>query len=196
MVVDLGADAKRLRERVGARGDDHELLEIEPVVGVRAAVDHVQQRHRQRPRRLAAELPIERLPGFRGRRLRSRERAAQDRIRAEPTLRRRSVEPHERLVETALIVGIAAHDRVGDLPVHVSDRLQDALAEIYGRVGVSHLDRLVLARRRPGRHGRPTERARHEPDVHLDRRVPARVEDLASVNLGDVAHASVSFARS
>ena len=31
-VVHLGADAKRLGERLRARGDDHELLQVEPVV--------------------------------------------------------------------------------------------------------------------------------------------------------------------
>ena len=51
-VVDLGADPQRLRERLGAGGHDHELLQVDRVVRVRAAVDDVQHRHRQRRRAL------------------------------------------------------------------------------------------------------------------------------------------------
>ena len=39
---------------------DHELLEVHLVVGVRATVEHVHHRHRQHPRRLAAEVAPQR----------------------------------------------------------------------------------------------------------------------------------------
>ena len=52
-VEDLGAHAQALGEGARARRDDHELLEVDRVVGVGAAVDDVQHRHGQRraPRR-------------------------------------------------------------------------------------------------------------------------------------------------
>ncbi len=46
-VEDLGADAHRLGEGGGAAGDDHELLEVDAVVGVGAAVEDVHHRNRQ-----------------------------------------------------------------------------------------------------------------------------------------------------
>ena len=88
-------------------------------------------------------------------------------------------------VEPALVLGVGAEERVGDLPVHVADRLQHALAEVGGGIAVAQLDGLVLAGRRAGGHGRPSEGAGREPDVDLERRVAARVEELASVHLGD-----------
>ena len=100
-------------------------------------------------------------------------------------------------VERALVAGVEPDERLGDLPVHVRDRLRDALAEERGRVAVAQLDRLVLAGRGAGGHRRAPERARLEADVDLDRRVAARVEDLPPV---DVARCAVtrrsSFARS
>ena len=49
-VVDLRADPERVAERVRADGHDHELLQVDRVRGVRAAVDHVHHRHGQRRR--------------------------------------------------------------------------------------------------------------------------------------------------
>ncbi len=46
-VEDLGPDPQALREAGGAGRDDHELLEVDRVVGVGAAVQHVHHRHRQ-----------------------------------------------------------------------------------------------------------------------------------------------------
>ena len=195
-VEDLGADAERLGEGLGAGGDDHELLEVEPVLGVRAAVDDVHERHRQRPRAVAAEPAVQRSARVCGGRLRGGERAAEDRVRTEPALVRRSVELDQQVVERALIVRVDAGERARDLAVDVRDRFQHALAEVRRGVAVAQLDGLVLAGRRPGRDGRAPERARVEADVDLERRIAPRVEELSRVDVGDCAHASLSFARS
>ena len=167
-------------ENVAAPGrHDHELLQVEPVVGVRAAVDHVHQRDGQRARFVPAEPPVQRHAGVGGGGLRGGERAAEDRVRAEPALVRRPSSSIEERVDRALVVGVAPGERGGDLAVHVRDGGQHALAQIRARVSVAELDRLVLAGRRAGRHERPTQRAGVEHDVHLDRRIPARVEELA-----------------
>jgi hypothetical protein len=47
VVVDLGAHPQAVAQGRRARRDDHELLEVDAVVGVRAAVEHVHHRHRQ-----------------------------------------------------------------------------------------------------------------------------------------------------
>src|SRR6185295_4313399 len=49
----------RLGERGGLGRDDHELLEIDSVVGVLAAVDDVHHRHREDPRVRSAEVPVQ-----------------------------------------------------------------------------------------------------------------------------------------
>src|ERR1041384_4340801 len=78
----------------------------------------------------------------------ARERDAEDRIRAEAALVRRSVEVDERAVERLLMV-LRAGDRLRDLAVHVRHRLPDALAAPLG-AAVAQLDRLVHAGRRAG----------------------------------------------
>ena len=87
---------------------DHELLEVDLVVGVRAAVQHVHHRHGQHVRRLAAEVAPQRLPGLGRGRLRGRERHAEDRVGAEAALVRRAVEVDHRAVERLLVGGVDA----------------------------------------------------------------------------------------
>ena len=58
-VVDLGAHAQRLGEARGPRWNDHELLQVDRVVRMNAAVDHVQHRHRQGRGIVATEVPEE-----------------------------------------------------------------------------------------------------------------------------------------
>src|SRR3954471_15766413 len=58
-VEDLGAIAQALGEGRGADRQDHELLEVDRIVGMNAAVDDVHHRHRQQPRRGAADIAIE-----------------------------------------------------------------------------------------------------------------------------------------
>src|SRR5262249_61069767 len=130
-------------------------------------------------------------PATRGRPLRSWERDAEDRVGAQPTLVRRPVELDQHSVESGLVRGVTAPHGVGDVPLDVRDRVRDALAAV--RIApVPELDRLVDAGGRAGGNGRAAERARREPNVDLDGRVSARVEDLAGVDVGERGP-SVSF---
>ena len=88
------------------------------------------------------------------------------------------------VVERALIE-LAADERLGDLAVDVGDRLADALADVARLVAVAQLQRLALAGRRARRHRRPPEGAAVERDVDFDRRVAARVQNLAAVHACD-----------
>ena len=189
-VEHLGAAAQRLAEALGADRDDHELLHVEAVVRVRAAVDDVHHRHRHLHRARAAEVAIERQPRLLGRRLGDRHRHGEQRVRAEPRLVLRPVEVDQRPVDEALLRGVEAHDRLGDLGVDVLDRLQHALAAVAGLVAVAQLERLARAGRGARRHGRPSDHARFEQHVGLDRRVAPRIEDLPRHDIDDGAHAA------
>src|SRR5579884_51296 len=131
-VIGLGRDPQALGEGPGAGRDEHELLQVDRVVGVHAAVDHVQQRDGQRRRLLAAEMAEERDARGRGGRLGRGERDAEDRVRAEPALVRRPVELDEAAVERLLVHDVEPADRRGDLAVHVGDGPADALAAELG----------------------------------------------------------------
>ncbi len=158
MVVGLGADPQRLGEALGAGRDEHELLEVERVLRVRAAVDDVHQRHRQDVRVRAADPAVERQAGVGGRRLRDGERGAEDRVRAEPRLRRRPVELDQRAVDLALVGGVEPDERVRDLAVDVGDgaRRRPCRARRRRRRGA----RRPRARRSTRRTGRPQRRTR------------------------------------
>ena len=82
---------------------------------------------------------------------------------------------------------VAAAQLVGDLAVDVADGLLDALAAV-ALAAVAQLDGLVLAGGRAARHRRPAARAAGQHDLDLDGRVAARVEDLAAVDVDDLAH--------
>ena len=187
-VIALDAHPQRLGERRCAGRHEHELLEVERVLRMRAAVDDVHHRHGQHVGVRAAEPAIERQLGLRGGGLRDGERDAEDRVRTEPRLRLRAVELDHGAVDLALLARVEAADAVCDLAVDVGDGAGDALAEPR-LAAVPELDGLVLARRcaRGDRGG--TERAGLEPDLDLDGRIAARVEDLAGMDVDDRAHA-------
>ena len=95
----------------------------------------------------------------------------------------------ERGVEGGLVVGVAAVDGAGDLPVDVGDRGRHALAAV-GVPAVAQLGGLELTGRGARRHGGAPGRAGAQRDVDLDRRVAAAVEDLAGVDAVNRAHVS------
>ena len=131
-MIDLGADAEPLGERRRTDRHEHELLQVDRVVGVDAAVDHVQHRHRQGCGGLASELTPEWLSGIGCGRLRRCERDAEDRIRAQPAFVRRPVELDQLAVERLLVAGVRTQHGSGDLRVDVGDRIADPLASPGG----------------------------------------------------------------
>ena len=92
----------------------------------------------------------------------------------------------------ALVVGVEADQRVGDLAVDVTDRPRDALPE-PGVAAVAELDRLVLPGRGAGRHERHAERTGLEADLDLHRRISPRVDDLTAVHVNDRSHDFLLF---
>ena len=150
-VVRLRAPAQRLVEARRAHRREHELLEVDVAVGVRAAVEHVEQRHRQDVRVRAADVAVQREVALLGGRLRRRERDAEHGVRPEPPLVGRAVEPAQLVVEETLVERLDPREGIGDLAVDVGDRGPDALAAV-AVVAVAQLDGLVAARARAARH--------------------------------------------
>ena len=186
---------RALGEAGRARRQDHELLEVDLVVGVRAAVQDVH--HRQRQQRLAAvgEPAVQALARVGGGRVRGGERHAEQRVRAEPRLRFGAVELDHLPVQRRLLGqpadGQAAH-RARQLAVRVRDRAGHALAAV-ALAAVAQLERLAAARRRARGHGRAAAHARVELDVDLERRVAARVENLARAHFLDSTHGGAVY---
>ena len=186
-VEDFRAPAHGVAQRRRADRHDHEFLEVDRVVGMRAAIDDVHHRHRQHVRVRAADIAVERQAGGFRRGLGDRQRHAEDGVGAEPALVRRAVELDHRLVDVDLVLGFHAADRLEDLAVDGLDRLLDALAEI-ARAAVAQFDRLMRAGRGAGRNRGAAHRAVLEHDVDLDGRVAAAVQNFAADDVDDGGH--------
>ena len=181
-VVDLNASAKGLAEVVEPPGLDHELLEVHGVVGVLAAVEDVQHRHRERLGTRAAQVAIEREARGIGGGLGGGHRDTKDRVCAELCLVRRAIELDQGLVDRLLLAGVHPLDRRGDAVVDICDRLKDALAQIDGPVAIAEFDSLVLAGARAAGHGGSSEYSALEADLDLEGGVAPGIEDLACVD--------------
>ena len=177
----LDAHAERLGERRRVVRGDLELLEVDRVVRVPPAVDDVEAGHRQQRRVAAAEMPVQRDAGRRGRRPRRRHRHAENRVGAEPGLVRGAVEFDQPPVEPALVRRVVPGERPADLAVDVGHRLPDALAAV-ARAAVPQLRRLALAGRCAGRHARGRDGAVVEVDAGLHRRIAPRIDHFQPVD--------------
>ena len=90
---------------------------------VLAAVEDVHHRHRQRARVRSAQIAVERQSRRLGRGSGDRQRDAEDRVRAEPSLVRRAVELAHRAIDADLVERVEPDDRFGEVFVDVLDRV-------------------------------------------------------------------------
>ena len=187
-MVDLGAPAERLGVGLGADRGEEELLEVDAVVGVLAAVDDIEQRDGQDVRVRAAQVAEEGQVGRVRGRLGHRERDAEDGVRTAARLVLGAVRGDEDLVDDALLARLDTLDRGAELVDDGRDGLQNALAAVTALVAVPQLVRLEGSGRRAGRHGRTLDDAVVQQHLHLDGRVSTRVEDLAGAYSLDLCH--------
>ena len=159
-------------EALGAHRHGHELLQVDVVVGVLAAVHDVHHGHRQDVRVAAADVLIEGQPHRRRGGVGHGQRGAEDGVGAELGLVGRAVQGDQGLVDDALVGGVEAEQLLGDLVVHVVDGLVDRLAAVL-LPAVAQLDGFELAGRGAGRHRGAPGGARFELDLDLDRGVAA-----------------------
>ena len=143
------------REARRADRHDHELLQVDVVVGVHAAVDDVHHRHRQHVGVRAADVAVQRQLELGGGGLGDGQRHAEDGVGAEPGLVVRAVEGDELAVDEPLVEGVEAVDGVGDLAVDVARR------------------RLARPCRRSGRRRRAARPPRAHPSTRRTARWPA-----------------------
>ena len=185
---DLGAVAHRFAEGRRAHRDDHELLQIERVVGVRAAVDDVHHRHRHLHAAHAAEVAVQRQARFFGRGARDGHAHRQRGVGAQAALVVGAVQVDQRAVQEGLLRRIQAEHGFADLGVDVFHRAQHALAAVAALVAVAQFDGLARAGGRARGHGRAAHGAAFQQHVAFDGGVAAAVEDLSADDVDDGAH--------
>ena len=184
----LGAPTHGVGERRRADGHDHEFLEVDRIVGVGAAVDHIHHRGRQDARRRAADIAVKRQARGVSGRLGDCKRDAKNGVGPEPRFVRRAVEGDHRLVDLELILGVEPGHRIEDVAIDGLDRSQDALAAEPALVAVAQLHGFARSGRGARRNGGPAHGAVLENHIDLDRRIAAAVEDFTGDDVDDCSH--------
>ena len=124
----LRAGAQGLGKGAQAPGDQHELLHVDVVVGVGAAVDHVEHGHGQGARLLSAEVAVQRHLVGAGLGVGGGQGHPQDGVGAQAALVRGAVEVDHALVELALGAGVHAHHPPRQVAANVTHGPLHALA--------------------------------------------------------------------
>ena len=185
---DFRAHAQGFREALRAGRQDHELLDVDRIVGMGTAVDDVHHRRRQDAGRDAAQIAVQGQARGDGAGLGHGQGDAENGVGAQSALVLRAVEGNQRLVDAALVLGVHAAEGVENLAIDVVYRLADALAAPEILVAIAQLDGLMRAGRGTRGHGGAAETAIFEDHIDLDRRIAAAVENLAGNDVGDVGH--------
>ena len=170
-------------KQVEAQGHDHELLDVDVVVGVRAAVDDVHHGGRQQAGADAAEIAEQRQAGVGRRGMGRGQRNAEDGVGPQLALVLGAVQFDHPPVQRGLIQGVHAGQFVGQDVVDVVDRLQHALAQVQRLVAVAKFQGLVNARARAAGNRRPAERTVGQFHVDLDGGISAAIEDLSGMDI-------------
>ncbi len=185
---DLRPHAQGLGKSLGPGRQDHELLDVDRVVRMGAAIDDVHHRQGQDAGRDPAHILVERQVRRDRRGLGRRKTDAQDGVGAQPALVGRAVQFDQHAVQPPLVLRVETGQGVEDLAVDRVHRQGHALAAIALRIAIALFHRLV----RPGggarRHGGAAEGAVFQGHVHLDRRIAAAVQDLAGDDVDDLGH--------
>ena len=130
VVEDLDAHAQAVAEAGGSHRHDHELLEVDVVVGMGAAVEDVHHGHRQQPGIDASQIAIEGLATGLGGGPGHGQRHRQKGVGAHGRLVGRPVQLQHLAVDFHLPAGIQSQQRTGDALIDVGHRLLHAFAQI------------------------------------------------------------------
>ena len=187
-VVDLGAPTQALGKARGAHRHDHELLEVDVIVGMHAAVEDVHHGRGQQMGVDAAQVLVQRKTRRLGSGAGDGQRHAQDGVGTELGLVGGTVRGNQRGIDGALVEGVEAHDGVSALVIDVLDGLRNALAQVATLVAIAQLAGLKGTGRSARRHHCAAKATVLEHDLDLDSGIAAAVEHLATVDVQNIAH--------
>ena len=187
------AIAQRLAERRCAHRDDHELLQVQIVVGVRAAVDDVHHGHGQIFACHAAEIAVQRNARLFCRRASHRHTHRQHRVGAQAAFILGAIQVDQGAIQKSLLAGIQPQHGFGNFGVDVLHRLQYALAQITAFVAVAQLNRLTAAGRCAAGHCGTPHHAAFEQHIAFNSGVAAAVEHFTANNINNGTHGGLPF---
>ena len=185
-VEDLGAHAQRLTEAVRPHRQQHELLEVQRIVGMGATVDDIDHGHGQHARLGTAHVPPQRHALAGRRRAGHGQRHAQQRVGAQPAFAGRAVQRHHGRVDAALGVGLHAAQQIAQLGVDGLHRPQHALAQVARGIAVAPLQRLMPPRGGARGHQGQAACAVLQLDLDLHGGMAPAVQRLMGRDIGDL----------
>ena len=187
-VEDLDSLAEGVGEGFCADGHDHELLEVNVGVRVRASVEDVHHGRGQKRGIDAAQVAIERELERVGAGAGGGHGDSEDGVGAEAGFVLRTVYGDHGGVEQALVGCVHADELGREDGLDVVDGGEDAFAEVVGLVSIAELDCLMFARRGSGGDGGAADGSAGEGDVSFEGRISAGVEDFTGSDGDNVSH--------
>ena len=142
-VKNLRTNAHGIRKIHRTNRHDHEFLNIQRVVGMRAAIHDVHHRRWQKMRVYPAKITPQRQANGLRSCARRRHRHTQNGVRTEPPLVGGAVKIDHGLVKPGLVQRVTTDQRVEDVHIHRLDGLQHTLATIARGVAITKLHRLM-----------------------------------------------------
>src|SRR5207302_5628094 len=139
----LGSPAESLPVGGSSRGRHHEFLEVDPSLGVSAAVEDVHQGDRKNYLGLGQECAVEWLVLRRRGSAGAGEGGAQNGVRSQLGLVGGAVEGDQSLVDSSLVGDVRAQERAGDRAADIGHRGEHALSLVAGAIAVTQLDGFV-----------------------------------------------------
>ena len=180
--------AQGFAEALRANGHDHEFLEIDVAVGMRAAVQDVEHGRGQDGGVDAAEIAVKgNLEGL-GHCASGSHGDGQDGIGAELAFVGGSIERVHGLIDEALVGGVHAFEFRGNDGFNIGHGLQNAFAEVMAFVAVAQLDGLKLAGGGSGWDNGTAHGAAFQDHVRFHGGIAARVKDFAGTNGNNFSH--------
>ena len=176
-------------------GDDHQLLQIEVVVSVGAAIDHVHHGNRHLHTAHAAEIAVQGQTRFFGRRTGHRHGHGQNGIGTEAGFVVCAVKLDQGVVQKRLFAGIQANHSLCDLVVDILHSLQDTFAAVACGVAVAQFDGFTAAGGCTRGNGGTTHDAAFQQDIALHRGVATAVQNFTSNDVDDCTHVLTFFER-
>ena len=194
---DFDAHAQGLIKRLCAHRHGHKFLKVHGIIGVRAAIQNVHHRHGKRVAGRIARIPreifVQRLVRRGCGRARRRHGNGEDGVGAKIAFVRRAVGLDHAAVERALVGGVEAGHRAGNLAVHVGDGFEHAFAEVARFVAIAQFDGFVLAGGRARRHCGTAERAAFKDYIRFHGGIAARIDDLPAMHPRDFRRHAASW---
>ena len=177
-VEHFGTPAQGFAEAAGAMGNDHELLEIQVVGGMLAAIDHVHQRYREHRGRRAAQVAVQRQAHAIGSCTGHGHAHGQDGIGSQAGFVGAAIEFIHGGIDRALIQGTQSAEGRCQPLFHIADGLVDSLAEVTHGVAIAQLMGFVGTGAGTAGHNRPATSASLKQYLGFDRWGAAGVQDF------------------